>query len=122
MSLAITLLGLSTLPLRVLGGLGGSSPLGVGGGSTPLLTGSTVPARGSGTGGTSEASSGSLPVTTSGVLEAGLDGGGTLLVSAGELLLLNLVLSLSLGVTVCELSVQIAGVSYRETYRSKDRP
>lgn len=114
MSLAITLLGLSTLPLRVLGGFGGSSPLGVGGGSTPLLTSSTVPAGGSGTGGTSEASGGSLPVTTSGVLEAGLDGGRTLLVSAGELLLLNLVLSLSLGVTVCELSVHVAGVSREE--------
>jgi hypothetical protein len=102
MSLSSTLLGLSTLPLRLLGGLSRSSPLGVGGGSTPLLTGSAVPARsGSSARGTGEASGGGLPVGTSRVLEAGLDGSRALLVSAGELLLLNLVLGLSLGVTVC---------------------
>ncbi|KAI6756261.1 hypothetical protein HG530_011997 [Fusarium avenaceum] len=99
--LTIALLGLSTLPLRLLGGLGGSSPLGVGGGSTPLLTGSAVPASGgTSTGGTGEASSGSLPVGTSRSLEAGLDGGRALLLSAGDLLLLNLLLGLSLRVAI----------------------
>ena len=103
---ASTLLGLRTLPLRLLGGLSGGSPLGVSGSSTPLLTSSTVPAgSGSSARGTGEASGGSLPVSTSGVLEARLDSGRALPVSAGELLLLDLVLSLSLGVTVCRQSV-----------------
>lgn len=96
------------LPGRLLGGLGGSStPLGGStssggsGGSSPVLAGTST---GSGTiptsaGGGAEAGGGSLPVTTS-LLEAGLDGGGALLVNAGELLLLDLVLSLSLGVAV----------------------
>jgi hypothetical protein len=95
------------LPGRLLRGIGGSTPLGGGtsgggsGGGSPVLAGtgtgsSTVPASASGG---AEAGSGSLPVTTS-LLEAGLNGGGALLVNAGELLLLDLVLSLSLGVAV----------------------
>ncbi len=93
------------------GGLLGSlgTPLGGGGGGTggipvalagrdgiaPLTTGG---------GGTSETSRRSLPVTTGGS-EAGLDGGNTLLLDTGELLLLDLVLGLGLGVAVCRMLV-----------------
>lgn len=89
---------LNPLPLSLLSGLSSSGPLSGGrgsGGSTPLLTGSAVPASGGGTG---EASSGSLPVTTS---DTGLDGSrGSLLLGADGLLLLDLLLGLGLGVTV----------------------
>ena len=67
------------------------------GGIPVLASGGLVPAS---TGGTSEAGRGSLPVTTSGS-EAALDSLDTLLIDTRELLLLNLLLSLSLGITVC---------------------
>jgi hypothetical protein len=101
---------LVTLPRGLLGSLAGgggssgSSPLGGGGSGTPLVTGSAVPA---GTGGTSEASGGSLPVTTS-TSEAGLDGSGALLLNAGGLLLLDLLLGLGLGVAVCDMLVDVS--------------
>jgi hypothetical protein len=50
------------------------------------------------TGGGREASGSGLPLASSG--EARLDGGSTLLLNTGSLLLLDLLLSLSLGVTV----------------------
>lgn len=86
------------LPLAVLG-LGGT-PLAAGGGGgtgsgSPLI-GGTVPVAALSTG---EAGGGSLPVTAR-LGEASGDGGGANLVSGGELLLLNLLLGLSLGVTV----------------------
>lgn len=86
--------------------------LGLGGG--PVSSGgrgSSVPVGGSGTGsgigpltGGGEASGGSLPVTGGG--EAGLNGGNTLLLNTRELLLLNLLLGLSLGVAVYRLIVR----------------
>lgn len=85
------------LPLRVLAGLG--TPLGGGTGGGPVLTGGagggtgTVPASSGGGG----ASGGGVPVTGGG-LEAGLDGGGALLL--GGLLLLDLLLSLGFRVAV----------------------
>lgn len=111
-----TIIGLSTcargcrvLPLGLLGGLSGpvGGLAGSGGGSSPVVSASgasgsaaggtsTIPVTGRGT---SEAGSGGVPVTT-GLLEAGLDGGGTLLVNTGELLLLDLVLGLGLRVAV----------------------
>lgn len=96
------------LPLALLGGLGG-----------PLLGTRCGPVLGRGRGGTGTstssgtssststvpAGSGSLPVTTSGG-EGRLNGNGSLLLSAGdELLLLNLLLGLSLRVAVCEVSL-----------------
>lgn len=93
--------GFSVLPLSLLSRLVG--PLGGGGGLSsrggPLIT-STVPVAGSSSGGTGEARSGSVPVTT-GLLEARLDGGGALLLNTRELLLLDLLLSLGLRVAVC---------------------
>jgi hypothetical protein len=92
-----------SLPLGLLGGLVGPlagrlasrrSPVGVvasGGGGVPVASS----ARGTG-----KASGGSLPVATTRLLEAGLDGSRALLVGAGELLLLNLLLGLGLGVAV----------------------
>lgn len=94
--------GWADLPLRLLRGSvvgplgGGSARSGGGGSGTPLLAGGTVPA--SGGVGTGEASGGSLPVTAS--LETRLDGDRALLINAGELLLLDLVLSLGLRVAV----------------------
>jgi hypothetical protein len=95
----------SCLPARgsLLRGLGG--PLagrGGGSGGTSLPGGRlSLSPLASGSGGSGgEGSGGSLPVTsTSG--EAGLDGNRALLLNTGELLLLNLLLSLSLGVAVC---------------------
>lgn len=62
--------------------------------STPLVV-STVPVAGLST---SEAGSGSLPVTA--LKSTSGNGSGTDLLNTGELLLLNLLLGLSLGVTV----------------------
>lgn len=109
-SLLVVTRSLVTLPRGLLGSLtggggGGSGPLGGGSGSgTPLVTGSAVPA---GTGGTGEASGGSLPVTTSSSSEAGLDGSRALLLGAGDLLLLDLLLGLGLGVAVCKKLVAV---------------
>lgn len=99
---------LRTLPLGLLASLvspvagsltGGGGSSGGSGSPVTTLAGSTVPVAASGSSSTSEAGGGSVPVTT-GLLEAGLDGGGALLVNAGELLLLDLVLSLGLRVAV----------------------
>jgi len=86
-------------------GRGGSDLLGLGplgGRGSDSRSGSGIPGGGRSiaplTTGGGEASGGSLPLTTSG--EAGLDGGNTLLLNTGELLLLNLLLGLSLGVAV----------------------
>lgn len=90
------------LPLALLGGLGG--PLLSARGGPVLSRGGTgtVPAGGGGGGGTSEAGSGSVPVTSTSGGEGGLDGNGSLLLSAGdELLLLNLLLGLGLRIAVC---------------------
>lgn len=93
------------LPLGLLGSIVGPVTGGTGGGPVTALGGTS-----SGTGvpvgstllGTSEASGrGITPVATGRVLEARLDGGGALLVDTGELLLLDLVLGLGLGVAVC---------------------
>jgi len=89
----------------ILGGLstplsGGRSASGI-----PVGSGSLAPLT-SGSGGRS-----SLPLTTSG--EAGLDGGNTLLLNAGELLLLNLLLGLSLGVAVWEWLVELLQIKFR---------
>lgn len=83
--------------------------------STPLGGGtssgsSSVPAGGSGVSAPLASGTGrrSLPVSTGGE-SAGLDGGGANLVGGGELLLLDLLLGLGLGVTVCEMLVLIPG-------------
>ncbi|UKZ63570.1 uncharacterized protein TrAtP1_004799 [Trichoderma atroviride] len=90
-----------SLPLALLGGLGGPL-LGARGGPVLSRGGTgTVPAGGGGVS-TSEAGGGSVPVTSTGGGEGGLDGNGSLLLSASdELLLLNLLLGLGLRVTVC---------------------
>lgn len=93
--------GRKKLPLggSLLGGGSLVTPLGTAGLGVPLLArGGIVPAAGSG-GGTSEAG-GSLPVGGTG---EGLGGNG-LLLNSGNLLLLGLLLSLSLGVAVCLLA------------------
>lgn len=83
--------------------LGGLGPLtgGLGARGGPVLTG-TVPVATGGGGGTGEAGGGSLPVGT-GLLDTGLDGGGALILNAGELLLLDLLLGLGLRVAVCSI-------------------
>ena len=93
---------LGPLPLSLLSGLGG--PLGGSGGSSlggsgPVLT-STIPATASSRG-TSEARGGGVPVAAGGLGKASLDGSGTLLLNARELLLLDLLLGLGLRVAVC---------------------
>ena len=110
------------LPLRFLGGsgcgitspvtTGGGGTRGGGTGGTPLLT-SAVPV--SGGLGASEARGSGVPVAAGGVDEAGLNGSRAILVGARELLLLNLVLSLGLRVTVCNLLAKLVmiGLSRR---------
>lgn len=90
-------MGLSILPLRVLGGSLASPLSGGSARGTPVLAGGTVPAS-AGSGSTREARL-SLPVGTS-ALEASLDGSGALLVDTGGLVLLDLLLSLGLRVAV----------------------
>ena len=96
--------GALVLPLAVLGI--GSAPLGSrgsGGGVAPLI-GLTIPAS-IGTGlGTGKGGGSGLPVTRGGVDEAGLNSGSADLLGTGDLLLLDLLLSLGLRVAVCELS------------------
>lgn len=89
-ALPLAVLGLSGTPLTRGSGSTASSS-----GSTPLI-GGTVPVAALGS---SEARGGSLPVTT-GLGEASGDGGRADLIGRGELLLLNLLLGLSLGVAV----------------------
>lgn len=120
------LLGQRVLPLALLGI--GSTPLSSRGstrstssstcGTSPLIGGLTVPVAGLST---SEARSSSLPVTTGGTSEAGLDGGGADLVSASGLLLLDLLLGLGLRVTVCRrvVSVCIRKVQDKHNYVQK---
>jgi len=87
-----SLLGSLSTPLSSGGSGTGGVPVAVASldGVTPLTTSGSTGETGS---------RGSLPVTTSGG-EAGLNSGNTLLINTGELLLLELLLSLSLGVAV----------------------
>lgn len=85
------------LPLGLLGGLVGPLDSRLASGGPVVTGGGTVPVTTNG--GTGETGSGGVPVGT-GLLEAALDGGGALLIDTGELLLLDLVLSLLLGVAV----------------------
>ena len=92
------------LPLAVLGI--GSAPLGGrgGGGGVAPLIGLTIPASSSTGLGTGEGGGSGLPVTTGGADEAGVNGSRADLLGTGDLLLLDLLLSLGLRVAVCELS------------------
>lgn len=108
--MTICILTISCLPARGLLGSGLSSPLARGGGGRGRGSGGTSlpadrlslsPLATRGGGGGREGNGGSsLPVTNSS-REAGIDSSRGLLLNTGELLLLNLLLSLGLRVAVC---------------------